>query len=67
MTDQVARRIVLMVAVGIAWGFLCDAMDVPLGWWIAGLVVLDLIVWSVNRTRKPKRVKRVGPPMEWID
>lgn len=69
MRDDTARRIVVMMLLGIAWGILADAIGLPWFLWIAGLLVLDLILFRAHRPRaaKHRKPKRVGPPLEWID
>jgi len=70
MREGVVRRFVAMGLLGIGWGIVCDALNAGTGWWLMGLVVLDLtiaVAGSVRRKLASRPPKRVGPPMEWID
>lgn len=67
MSDPFVRRVIVMVMLGICWGTLCDAWDIPLLGWLAGLVALDLVIFKAFGPRTPKQSERPGPSVEWID
>lgn len=58
----------------LCWGILTDYLHIPGGWWMAGnllTVAILLAGYRLGQIRSrpplPRRRKRVGPPMEWID
>jgi hypothetical protein len=68
MRDDVTRRLIWAVTIGVGWGLLSAFLGLGWGWWLAGLVVMDICVMvRARRARKPKQPKRVGPRAEWID
>lgn len=72
MSDDRARRILRNFLIFGAWGSLVLTLNLAMGWFWFGMAVLAVVI-VVHDTRRfyrqinPKKSKRVGPPMEWIN
>lgn len=71
--DRQAVAIIQASGTVTSWLALSLILGIPFGWWLLGTltaVAIHLASYRLAEVRKPalpRRRRRVGPPMEWID